>query len=66
MTAELAIALGLIALLGSSLLGGILWILTGIRDDWRSMGVKLDRLVSRVGEHDSFITAWKMNNGARS
>lgn len=54
MSPALAVALGLIALLGSSLLAMILHVLTGIREDLRG-------LTKRVGEHDSFITALKTN-----
>lgn len=52
MNPTLAVALGLIALLGSSLLAMVLHVLTGIRDDLRG-------LTKRVGEHDSFIVALK-------
>lgn len=61
--AQLAIALGLVSLLGTALLGLILWVLTGIRDEAREtrkeLSVKIDRLFTRVGEHDSFIAALK-------
>lgn len=39
-------------LLGPALLALILWVLTGIRDELRAV-------TTRVGEHDSFITALK-------
>jgi hypothetical protein len=52
-TAALAVALcllgGLLSILGTV----CVWILTGMRDDLRALS-------KRVGEHDAFITAFKM------
>ena len=60
MTAALAIALGLVALLGSACFGLVIHILSGIRDDLRGLREDLRGLSRRVSEHDSFITAYKL------
>ncbi len=55
MTPVLALAIAILGALSSALLALILFVLHGIRDD-------LGRLGRRVGEHDSFIAAYKLQH----
>lgn len=62
MNPALAVALGLIALFGSSLLGMILYVLTGIRDEIRDHKRDLAMLIRRVAEHEGYFAALKMQH----
>lgn len=60
MTPTLSLALCLVGSLIAMIGGGVLWVLTGMRDEMRALREELGALARRVGEHDSFIAALKI------